>query len=109
MGLREVYMEGDMTKRLTILLVIVLLIAACGSSTKEDSMPPTSADTPAPAPTATAVATQTAVSQPKVETATVIPPTPALQAKLEGGAGPVYSLAWSPDGKMLAAAGYGEQ
>ena len=33
---------------------------------------------------------------------------PQLIAKLDERSGPVYSLAWSPDGKVLASAGYGE-
>ncbi len=109
--LRVFVLEGEPRIMLTaprnvfvvLLLATVLVVGCMPQATIEPvasptSVLPTSTPTLEPTPTPTLVPTYT--------------PLPALEpvelAELEGSVGPVYSLAWSPDGSTLASAGYGQ-
>ncbi len=122
-----------MKKAAFYLIIISLLVCTCGTgpppSVEAPAGPPaqeqaaptaaTAAPTPSPQPYTPSPPTTTAppvqTQKPPSPTPTTPPPSPtaiesslAILAELEGTVGPIYSLAWSPDGSVLATAGYGQ-
>ncbi len=92
------------------LAMAVIILAGCGGEQAEPSttptpVPPTFTPTPAPADTPSPMPTSIPTSLP---THTPLPTLAALvrSAEMEGTVGPIYSLAWSPDGDVLASAGF---
>lgn len=79
---------------------------------KEERITPTDQPTAVPAATETATVMPTATETPLPVTDTPVPEPTWLRldavADLEGSTGPVYSLDWSPEGKVLASAGHSQ-
>jgi len=81
----------EMGKYLIFAITFMLVFTACGQS--ENSTP--MIKTPTPSITPTSIPTTT-------------PEPMSVIAELEGSAGPIYSLSWSPKGNVIASAGYGQ-
>ena len=86
-------------------LLFDFFLAACTGAQVEKPVTP-GAKHPALTPSAEQMISPTQPAPPPTSTPLPAMEPPKLTALLEGIEGPVYSLAWSPDGRTLASAGY---